>query len=67
MRGSCVDPLTLPRQRQLWHKNVGSDGEDVAFCADANEAHVAIAGYTTSDLYSDSNGGYLGGPLELGT
>lgn len=49
--------------RQLWHKNVGSDGEDVAFCAEANEAHVAIAGYTTSNLYSDNNGEFSEGSV----
>ena len=35
---------------------MGSEGEDVAFCADATEEHVVIAGYTTGDLYSENKG-----------
>ncbi|CBJ28116.1 hypothetical protein Esi_0092_0020 [Ectocarpus siliculosus] len=41
----------------LWHATAGSAAEDIALCADAGEGWVAIAGYTTGSLYSDSTGG----------
>ncbi|CAN0198898.1 unnamed protein product, partial [Ectocarpus sp. 12 AP-2014] len=41
----------------LWHTTAGSAAEDIALCADAGEGGVAIAGYTTGSLYSDSAGG----------
>ncbi|CAB1113690.1 unnamed protein product [Ectocarpus sp. CCAP 1310/34] len=37
--------------------SAGSAAEDIALCADAGEGWVAIAGYTTGSLYSDSAGG----------
>lgn len=48
--------LSLLVYAQLWRHTGGSDGEDVALCVDASEDHVAIAGYTTGDLYSENNG-----------
>ncbi|CAM9339220.1 unnamed protein product, partial [Scytosiphon promiscuus] len=42
---------------ELWRHTGGSEGEDVALCIDASEDHVVIAGYTTGDLYSETNAG----------
>eukprot|EP00903_Cladosiphon_okamuranus_P017880 g16453.t1 len=40
----------------LWHKSMGSAGEDVALCAAASQEHVFIAGHTTGDLFAENNG-----------
>lgn len=50
--------FTIPKYAiwQLWHKNMGSTGEDVALCSGTSVDHVAIAGFTTGDLYADNSG-----------
>ncbi|CAM9531583.1 unnamed protein product, partial [Ectocarpus sp. 12 AP-2014] len=56
--GQDISVVCLSNEGEdLWHTTAGSAAEDIALCADASEGGVAIAGYTTGSLYSESAGG----------